>query len=237
MPVSRHGNLAHNCAQTFAGMATMRTFAALLLAANLAFFAYTELDQMSEGESGRLQRQLFPDKIKLLTPQQVAGLGPAKAAQLANVCLEWGGFTDVEKGAALAALEPLQLGKQLSQRRGESTSAYWVYVPALPSKAAAEKRVAELREQGLKDFFIMNDGAQKNAISLGVFKSEDAANKFLGAITERGVKNAKAGARTQSIQQTVLVLRDPQPAQTEQLQQLKHDFVGSEVRIGPCDKA
>jgi len=89
----------------------------------------------------------------------------------------------------------------------------------------------------LKDFFIMNDGFQKNAISLGVFKSEDAANKFLEAVAARGVKNAKAGARTQSIQQTVLVLRDPQPAQTEQLQQLKNGFAGSEVRIGPCDKA
>ena len=145
----------------------MRTLFALLLAANLAFFAYTELDRLSEGESARLQHQLAPERIKLLSPQQVAALGPAKAAQLANVCLEWGGFTDPEKGAALAALEPLQLGKQLSQRRIESTSAYWVYVPPLPSKAAAERKVAELRNQGLKDFFILNDGPQKNAISLG----------------------------------------------------------------------
>jgi hypothetical protein len=207
--------------------------AALLLAANLV--CLHGLDQMSEGESGRLQRQLVPDKIKLLTPQQVAGLGPAKAAQLANVCLEWGGFTDAEKGAALAALEPLQLGKQMSQRRVESTSAYWVYLPPFPTKAAAEG--ASPNSKGLQDFFILNDGAQRNAISLGVFKSEDAANKFLEAVAARGVKNAKAGARTQSIQQTVLVLRDPQPAQTEQLQQLKNGFAGSEVRIGPCDKA
>jgi SPOR domain len=215
----------------------MRTVVALLLAANLALFAYTELDRMSEGESGRLQQQLFPEKIKLLTPQQVAGLGPAKAAQLANVCLEWGGFTDAEKGAALAALEPMQLGKQMTQRRIESTSAYWVYLPALPSKAAAEKRVAELKAQGLKDFFILSDGAQKNAISLGVFKTEDAANKYLDKVKASGVKNAKAGARTQTIQQILIVLRDPQPAQAEQLQRLKNDFAGSEVKIGPCDKA
>lgn len=215
----------------------MRTVVALLLAANLALLAYTELDLMSEGESGRLQKQLFPEKIRLLTPQQVAGLGPAKAAQLANVCLEWGGFTDAEKAAALSALEPLQLGKQMSQRRIESTSAYWVYLPPLPSKDAAEKKVTELKAQGLKDFFILSDGAQKNAISLGVFKTEDAANKFLETVKAKGVNNAKSGARMQTMQQTILVLRDPQPAQTEQLQQLKNDFAGSEVRIGPCDKA
>ena len=66
-------------------MSPMRTFVALLLAANLAFFAYSELDLMSDGESSRLQRQLVPEKIRLLTPQQVAALGPAKASQLANV--------------------------------------------------------------------------------------------------------------------------------------------------------
>lgn len=215
----------------------MRTFVALLLAANLAFFAYSELDLMSEGESSRLQRQLVPEKIKLLTPQQVAALGPAKVSQLANVCLEWGGFTDAERPAALAALEPLQLGRQMSQRKIESTSAYWVFLPPLPSKAAAERRVAELKAEGLKDFFILNDGAQKNAISLGIFKTEDAANKFLDAVREKGVKNARYGARAQTIQQTFVVLRDPQPAQTERLQQLKAEFSGSEIRIGPCDRA
>ena len=215
----------------------MRTFVALLLAANLAFFAYSELDLMSDGESSRLQRQLVPEKIRLLTPQQVAALGPAKASQLANVCLEWGGFTDAERVAALAALEPLQLGRQLSQRRIDSTSAYWVFLPPLSSKSAAEKRVGELKAEGLKDFFILNDGPQKNAISLGVFKTEEAANKFLDSVKEKGVQNARSGARTQSIQQTYVILRDPQPAQTERLQQLKGDFAGSEIRIGPCDRA
>ena len=215
----------------------MRTFVALLLAANLAFFAYSELDLMSESESSRLQKQLVPEKIKLLTPQQVAALGPAKASQLANVCLEWGGFTDAEKAAALAALEPLQLGRQMSQRRIDSTSAYWVFLPPLPSKAAAEKRVGELKAGGLKDFFILSEGPQKNAISLGVFKTEDAASKFLDAVREKGVANARYGARTQTIQQTFVVLRDPQPAQTERMQQLKGEFAGSEIRIGPCDRA
>lgn len=215
----------------------MRTFVALLLAANLAFFAYSELDLMSDGESSRLQRQLVPEKIRLLTPQQVAALGPAKASQLANVCLEWGGFTDAERVAALAALEPLQLGRQLSQRRIDSTSAYWVFLPPLSSKSAAEKRVGELKAEGLKDFFILNDGPQKNAISLGVFKTEEAANKFLDSVKEKGVQNARSGARTQTIQQTYVILRDPQPAQTERLQQLKGDFAGSEIRIGPCDRA
>ena len=97
--------------------------------------------------------------------------------------------------------------------------------------------MGELKAEGLKDFFILNDGPQKNAISLGVFKTEEAANKFLDSVKEKGVQNARSGARTQTIQQTYVILRDPQPAQTERLQQLKGDFAGSEIRIGPCDRA
>ena len=214
----------------------MKILVALLVIANIAFFAWAKVDRMSESESNRLQRQVAPEKLKLLTPQQVAALGPAKAAQLANVCLEWGLFTDQEKPAALVALEPLQLGRQLSQRRGESTSAFWVYIPPLSSKTAAEKRVDQLKGLGLKDFFILNDGAQRNAISLGVFKTEEAASKFLESIKTQGVNNARTGARTQTIQQTTFVLRDPQPAQAEKMQQLKSEFAGSEVKIGPCDR-
>ncbi|MEO7761654.1 MAG: SPOR domain-containing protein [Casimicrobiaceae bacterium] len=214
----------------------MKTLVVLLILANIALFGYGEFNRMSESESNRLQRQLAPEKIKILTPQQVAALGPAKAAQLANVCLEWGSFTEPERTRVLVALEPLQLGRQMSQRRIESTSAYWVYVPPLPSKPAAEKKVAELRTLGLKDFFILSDGAQRNAISLGVFKTGDAANKFLETIKAQGVKNARSGERTQTIQQTVIVLRDPQPAQTQQIQSMKAGFAGSDVQIGPCDK-
>jgi hypothetical protein len=215
----------------------MKLLVVLLVLANIALFGFGELERMSESESNRLQRQLAPEKIKVLTPQQVTALGPATAAQLANVCLEWGAFTAAEKSAALAALEPLQLGRQMTQRRVESTSAYWVYVPPLPSKPAAERRVAELRDLGLKDFFILSDGAQRNAISLGVFKTQDGANKVLETVQAQGVKNAQSGERSQTIQQTVIVLRDPQPAQTQKIQSLKSDFAGSDVQIGPCDKS
>ena len=69
-------------------MTPMRTVLLLLLLANLTFFGYTRLDTTSDGEAVRLAEQVQPDKIKLLTPQQVAALGPSKVAALADVCLE-----------------------------------------------------------------------------------------------------------------------------------------------------
>ncbi len=53
----------------------MRIVVILLLLANLALFALTRLDAYSGGESQRLGEQVQPEKIKLLTAQEVAALG------------------------------------------------------------------------------------------------------------------------------------------------------------------
>src|SRR3954447_2567770 len=116
----------------------------VLLAINVMFFAWTRLDASGEGEAGRLSQQVQPDKIKLLTPQEVAALGPAKVAALADVCLEWGPLADAERVRALADLEPLALGKLLTQKRVDSTMAFGVYLPTAPNRAEADRRAAEL---------------------------------------------------------------------------------------------
>ena len=77
----------------------MRTLVLLLLLANLTLFAYIKLDSLSTGEGVRLSQQVQPDKITLLTPQQVAALGPAKMSALADVCVEWGPLTEGDKRA------------------------------------------------------------------------------------------------------------------------------------------
>jgi len=97
----------------------MRLVALLLLLANLAFFGFARLDSGSAGEASQ---QLQPDKIKLLTPQQVAALGPDKAAALPDVCVDWGPFGDADRARALADLEALALGRLLTQRRVDSST-------------------------------------------------------------------------------------------------------------------
>ena len=101
----------------------MRILFFLLLLANLTLFGYIELDKMSSGEGVRLREQLQPEKIRILTPQQVAALGPEKTASLADVCAEWGPFTDNERVRALADLEPLAIARLITVKRVETTTA------------------------------------------------------------------------------------------------------------------
>jgi len=215
----------------------MRTLVLLLLLANLTLFLYTKLDSLSSGEGIRLQQQVQPDKITLLTPQQVAALGPAKVATLANVCVEWGPLSDNDKARALASLEPLDLSRLISQKKVEVVTNYWVFIPPAANRPAADRRVAELKGLGVKDLLLIDTGPQRFAISLGAFQTEAAAQAYLDALAAQGVKTAKVGPRAQAVVQTALVVRDPPAPAVTRLKELQAAYPGTDIKVGSCDKA
>jgi len=218
-------------------MTALRPVVLLLLLANVTFFAYTRLDSTSDGESARLTEQVQPDKIKLLTPQQVAALGPGKVAALADVCVEWGPVSEGDRARALAELEPLALGKLLTQRRVETNTAFWVYLPPVANRADAERRAVEARTRGIGDVSIVEVPPQRYAVSLGAFGTEAAANARLAEVVQLGTTNARAGPRQQVIVSTVFVIRDPQAPVVARLRDLAPAYPGSEARIGNCERA
>jgi hypothetical protein len=213
----------------------MRTLVFLLLLANLTLFGYIKLDSLGTGEGVRLAQQIQPDKIALLSPQQVAALGPAKVSALADVCLEWGPFSDSDKLRALASLEPLDLAKLLSQKKVEVVANYWVFIPPAANRTAADRRVDDLKARGIRDLVVVDAGPQRFAISLGVFRTEEAAQARLAALEAQGV-TAKLGSRAQSITQTALVVRDPPAPAVTRLKELQGEFPATEIKIGTCDK-
>jgi len=215
----------------------MRIFVALLFLTNLAAFGWFWVDsRVSGGEGVRLSQQVQPNKISLLTPHQVAALGPAKVASLADVCVEWGPLADNEKARALAALEPLDLVKLLSLKRVEVITNYWVFIPPAANKAAADRRLADLKAQGMKDAFLIDGGPQRFAIQLGAFRTEEGAQAQLAELADKGIKNAKVAPRAQAVLQTALVVRDPPAPAMTKLKEVQASFPGSELKVGTCDK-
>jgi hypothetical protein len=214
----------------------MRIVIVFLLLANLAFFAYTRLDS-GGGEGMLLQDQVQPDKIKLLTPQQVAALGPAKVAALADVCIEWGPFSEGDRLRAVAELEPLALGRLLTQKRVEFDGGYTVVVGPFATRNAAENRIGDLRRQGVKDVALADAGKGQYAVALGVFRTEQAALAHVEELATQGVKLAKVEPRRQPITQTLVVVRDPQQPVVARLKDLQAQYPGSEIKITACDRA
>ena len=212
----------------------MRTVVFLLLLANLSLFAYIKLDTMGAGEAVRLSEQVQPDRIRILTPQQVAALGPEKVASMADVCLEWGPFSDAERTRALAELDSLQLGRLLSERRAGADTAWWVSLGPFATRAAGEKRAAELRQQGLTDVSVVDNGRGAFAVSLGVYRNEQNARGRADSLVQQNVRGTHVEPRGQPAAQTLLVVRDPPQNVAARIKELQTQYAGTDVHVGSC---
>jgi hypothetical protein len=212
----------------------MRIAVLLLFLLNVALFGYARLDRAAQSEASRLNEQIQPDRVRVLAPQQVAALGPGKVAALADVCLEWGPFSESDRARAQAELEPLQLGRLVSQRSVTSDTAWWVNTGPMATRGAAERRAAELRAQAIDDLSVVDYARGQFTISLGVYRTETAANARAEAMVARGVAGAHAEPRQPGVTQSMLVVRDtPQPA-VPRLRELQPQYPGSDLRVGPC---
>jgi hypothetical protein len=224
----------------------MRLLFLLLLAANLALFAwwgyYAPSDAAADPEP--LRRQMSPEKIRLLEGKELKSLASVKpkpaapaggaAPATGGACIEWGGFAVAEAPKAEQVLAPLALGARLSQRRSEETAGWWVFIPPQGNRAAALKKTAELKALGVEEFFILQDeGKMRWAVSLGVFSSEEAARKHLEALRVKGVRSAQSGERDTQVAKIWFQLRGADPAQQARLRESAQAFAGTELRDCP----
>ena len=228
----------------------MRAFFLLLVAANLALFAwsryYAAPDSAADPEPPR--RQINPESIRLLAGPELAGLPVLKPkpagrspqprrrprrcdrAPAPAACIEWGGFAVAEAPRAEQVLEPLALGARLSQRRSEETAGWWVFIPPQGNRAAALKKTAELKALGIDDYFVLQDeGNMRWAVSLGVFSSEEAAKTRLEALRAKGVRSAQTGERDTQVAKIWFQVRGADAALQAKLRELAQGFPGTEV--------
>ncbi len=214
----------------------MRGLFFLLLSVNSAFAVYLYFGPPRGGEAQVMQQQINPGKIKLLGDPS-APAGPAgMAAQALAACVEWGTFSGNEMVRAEAALAKLALGDKMSQKSVERAVGYWVYVPPLKSKQDAEKKIGELKARGVTDYFLVQDSPKwRNAISLGIFSTREAANNYFIELKEKGVKSAVVGERTDLMKHVMFVIRDPSQTVTAKLVELQQQFPGSELKAAACN--
>jgi len=237
----------------------MRTVFFLLVLANIAFFAWSYLGGRGSEEAQLVDQQLNPQAIRLLSVEERAALAaeraksappprpappaPQPAPQPAQqpapappkvavaACMELGAFSSGDVQRVERALEPLSLGEKLSQRRANETASHWVFMPPQPGRAGANRKAAELRKLGVGDFFIVQDDPKyRYSISLGVFKTEEAAKARLEQLRAKGVKTARIGTRETTVQKVYFVVRDVPEPLAARLDQVRQAFPGSELK-------
>jgi hypothetical protein len=226
----------------------VRTAFLLLLLANLGLFAWWRYGSPPDAaaDPGPLARQIEPEKLKVVSPKDLPAPSPAKPVAVAKPeppppvalkCLEWGSFALADAPKAEKTLEPLALGPRLAQRRTEETAGWWVFIP--PQKAANQRQAAlrkavELRNLGVEDYFIVQEeGQHRWALSLGVFRTEEAARARLAVLRAQGVRTATVGARETVVPKVWLQVKGVDPALEAKLKELTVQVESTELRRCP----
>ncbi len=239
----------------------MRTWFWLLLLANVTLFALIQKGWVWR-ESSVVQAQpgLNEEKIILLedkpavtsrasipapaavshqpassSPGAMAASSPPATGTSAKLCLEWGDFSGEDLRLATDALSGMQLGDKLDKRQVDQVIRYWVYIPPLKNKAAVQQKIAQLKARGIEEYFIVPESDPwRNAVSLGVFKSQESAQNFLNVLRTKDVRTARVGARTGKQKAAIFILKGVGSATEAKLNSLKKDFPGSELKKIPC---
>jgi hypothetical protein len=212
---------------------------ALLLLANAALFAYHQGYLGNPGsdtrEPGRMAKQLNADKIKLLpasAADNAAAVAPISASAKPDVaaCTEIGTFDAVDAKRFEARIAPLSLGERLSHHAVDEPSRYIVFIPPQGSKEGADKKAGELKNLGIKDFYVIQDaGDLRWGISLGIFRTEEAAHAHLAALNQKGVRSAKIGPYTAAPSKVAYRMRNLDAAARTEFNKIKADFPQQQV--------
>lgn len=226
----------------------------LLLLANGVLFAFHQgyLDALSPTghEPERVKNQLNADKIRLIAapPAALPAAPPAdEAAQLAQndandepapkaACVEIGLFTAAEARRFEAQFAAVSLGGAPKRVEISEPSSHMVLIPPQNDRVGANNKVAELRALGVTDYFILQDPPNPElrwAISLGVFKSEEAARAYIAQLSQRGVRSARMVEYKVPMKKFAFQMRTD--ARTHPgIEKLKSSFPGQQLRDCPA---
>lgn len=176
-----------------------------LLVVNVGLFAW-QYDAHVRGETrAALERPALPDGIpRLVLLREVAAVPqprrPAEDAgeedpprretvadaEPADRCVAAGPFEQAtERDAFRDWLRGYAATLESRAEAVRTRQLFWVYLePA--SDADARQRIDDLRERGVEDYMLIRRGGLRNAISLGLFSSQDSVNRRLAELSEQG---------------------------------------------------
>src|SRR5215831_463426 len=208
----------------------------LLLVAVAALGAHLYLTQPAASPD-LATREVNRESVKIVAvmPPQAAAHEAEETRRAMQIlagaaCVEMYGIAPADLPRARDAFAALHLGDRLMERRIEDITRYWVFVPPAADRRTADLTIANLRRQGVNDISVRPD----NAISLGVFSSEDAARRFLATIEAKGVRGAEAGAFVKELREVTLLVREPDTETVARLTIMQRDFANSKLHAVSC---
>jgi len=172
-------------------------------------------------------------------PEPVAAVAPpappAPAPQLV-ACVQAGPFSTADARRFESRINRLNLDARPSRVETpfQEVTSRLVYLPPNGGREGAQRRAAELKERGVSNFFIMQgDSPPRYAISLGVFKTEGAAQKLAADLGRQGVRGVRILPRGPQTTRTAFQYRRIDAAARTRIAGIADDFSGAAVQN--CD--
>jgi len=202
----------------------LRTLALALLLANALLLAaqFGVFDRLTGGnpavqrEPERLQRQVNPEGVRILSPQAASAALSAAAASAAQAaaaassalvpaCLEAGPFGNGEAEAAERTLRDAGLpAGSWRALRSDDGGAFMVYMGRYADRETLQRKLDEVKRRKVEVEELRNTPELQPGLSLGRFDSKAAADAALARMATRGVRSARVITLRQAQTQTVL---------------------------------
>jgi len=149
-------------------------------------------------------------------------------------CMELGPFNAAQVQTARRLLAEMALGNRLTSADTPLRADWWVFIPPFSTYIEAQKRASVLEKLGIHDYRIVEDNSQwKYAISLGLFRTADAAGQYQSALSRKGVKGARVGQQDPRVM-TRFYLKDADAATIARLTEVKAQFANAELKQVAC---
>jgi len=222
----------------------LKFFFWILLAANIVLFVFqqTYYDAPSQGkrEPERLSYQYRKDQIRPLSPDELnRAIANAKASEqditIAGSCIEISHFSKSEATSFERQIIPLSLAsEEISLTPVHEGSAYMVFIPPSSSQKVADAKIAELKEKGIESYYLIKDQSKlKWAISLGVFKTREAADGYAEEMERAGLANLQIAPRGTTVEKLVYRLSNLNAEQLRALETIMTHFPAQSMRQCP----
>ena len=212
----------------------------LLLIANVALGAHIYFNETRP--KAEVPREVNPGALKIVSvtdaakAQQDALAAKKLVASLSgSACVDFA-VKPTDGARAQASFAAMNLGNRVSSRSAEEFSRFAVTLPPQKDKRAADTLVASLKKAGVRDVSALGD----NAVSLGLFSSDEAAQKVVADLRAKAqilVKDVQVTPRNPQTKETLFTAREPDTNMVARLTLMQREFDSSSLRAVTCPAA
>lgn len=152
--------------------------------ADTALAGVPELQLASERQAPPHVIAIAPSPATTPTPVPVEFAKKEDAPQ----CFRFGPFADAASADAAAAKLRATVQKAETRSTTSGGKGWTVWLPPFPDMTSAQAKALEIAGAGIKDYYVVAEGTQANAIMLGRYGGEENAQRRIAELRAKGIE-------------------------------------------------